>query len=87
MAIKLPQRTCVVCRNETFKRELVRIVRSKEGEISVDFTGKKSGRGAYVCKCKECVQKLITGKLLNRAFKMEVTQEVYQNLTKELEFN
>lgn len=85
--IKLPQRTCIVCRNETLKRQLVRIVRSKEGEISLDLTGKKSGRGAYVCKCEDCVKKLISTKALNRAFKMEVEQEVYQNLIKELNFN
>ena len=85
--IKLPQRTCIVCKNETLKRELVRIVRSKDGEISLDLTGKKSGRGAYVCKCEDCVKKLVASKMLNRAFKMEVSQEVYQILAKELNFN
>ena len=85
--IRLPQRTCIVCKNETLKRELVRLVRSKDGEISLDLTGKKSGRGAYVCKCEECVKKLIASKMLNKAFKMDVPQEVYQNLAKELNFN
>ncbi len=84
--IKLPQRTCIVCRNETLKRELVRIVRSKDGEISVDFTGKKSGRGAYVCKCEDCVKNLISKKMLNRAFKMDISEETYLNLAKELNF-
>ena len=87
MAIKLPQRTCIVCKNETFKRELVRIVRTKDGDVCVDFTGKKSGRGAYVCKCSECVNKLISTKMLNRSFKMEIKAEVYEQLARELNFN
>ena len=81
---KQPQRTCIVCRNETAKRELVRIVKTKDGVIEVDLTGKKSGRGAYVCKDSECINKLCTEKTLNRAFKLNIPQEVYQAIEKEL---
>ena len=82
---KQPQRTCIVCRNENAKRELVRIVKTKDGEISLDLTGKKSGRGAYVCKCSDCYKKLRAEKGLNKAFKMNIQEETYIAIEKELE--
>ena len=81
---KQPQRTCIVCRNENAKRELVRIVKTKDGEIFVDLTGKKSGRGAYVCKAKECYGKLKKDKILHRAFKFNVPEQVYDAVETEL---
>lgn len=81
---KQPQRTCIVCKNENSKRELVRIVKTKEGDISVDLTGKKSGRGAYVCKNKACYEQLRKDKVLHRAFKMNVSDQVYQAVEEEL---
>lgn len=82
---KQPQRTCIVCRSENSKKELVRIVKTKEGEISVDLTGKKSGRGAYVCKDKACYGKLRKEKILHRAFKLNVADEIYDAVEEELE--
>lgn len=81
---KSPQRMCIACRTMRDKRELIRIVRSPEGVISLDFTGKKNGRGAYVCPSEECINKCRKVKLLNRAFSSQVDDEVYDNLIKEL---
>lgn len=80
MEIKKPVRTCIACRSPKEKRELIRIVKCGE-EIFVDKTGKKNGRGAYVCNNKECLAKLKKAKLLNRAFSCEVPEEVYDKLT------
>lgn len=73
-------RTCIACRQPKDKKDLVRIVKDKEGNISVDPTGKKNGRGAYVCANRECFEKLKKSKLLNKAFKCNVQQEVYDEL-------
>ena len=66
------------------KRELVRIVRSKEGEISVDFNGKKPGRGAYICKSTDCLKKAEKAKRLSKAFSAPIAPEIYETLRKEL---
>lgn len=71
---------CIACKQMLDKKELLRIVRSPEGEISLDFTGRKNGRGAYICKSAECIEKCRKGKLLNRTFKQEVSDEVYKKL-------
>ena len=81
---KQPQRTCIVCKSENAKKELVRIVKTKDGEISVDLTGKKSGRGAYVCKDKACYGRLRKEKVLHRAFKLNVSDEIYDAVEGEL---
>ena len=83
--IKLPQRTCIVCKNETLKRELVRIVRTKDGEISVDFTGKKSGRGAYICKQLSCLKKARRGGRIDKSLECEIPDHVYDAMERELE--
>ncbi len=67
------------------KKELVRIVRSPEGEISVDLTGKKPGRGAYICKDKECLAKAVKAKRLQSAFSCEIPDEIFGGLEEELE--
>ena len=69
------------------KKELLRIVRDKEGCISVDFTGKKAGRGAYICKSMECFEKAKKGKRLEKAFETRIDEEVYGILKKQLEGN
>lgn len=74
---KKPTRTCVSCKKEFLKSELIRIVRNKEGEIFIDKSGKANGRGAYVCGEKGCTEKLVKSKALDRAFKASVPQEVY----------
>ena len=80
---KVPMRTCIACRSEKPKKELIRIVKTKEGVFSVDKTGKKSGRGAYMCDSESCMQKILTKKLLARAFSMEIPQEVYDAIRSE----
>ena len=82
---KVPKKKCIVCQDRDNKKELMRIVKNKEGEIFIDLTGKANGRGAYICKDSECLKKAIKSKALNRAFKMEVPDEVYEKLLVELE--
>ena len=81
----IPLRTCMGCNEKKPKKELVRIVKNKEGQIFLDPIGKANGRGAYICKDAECLQKAIKSKALNRAFKIEVPNEVYENLLEELQ--
>lgn len=77
-------RMCIACRAMKDKRDLLRIVKDKIGEISVDNTGKKNGRGAYICKDEECLKKLEKQKLLNKTFKTNVDDEVYKKIREEI---
>ncbi len=81
---KQPMRKCTGCNEMKEKRELVRIVRDPEGNISVDLTGKKSGRGAYICKDKKCLTKAQKAKRLDKAFQCAVSDEIYERLEKEI---
>ena len=81
---KQPMRKCTGCNEMKEKRELVRIVRDPEGNISVDLTGKKSGRGAYICKDERCLMKAQKAKRLERAFECEVPEEIYERLAGEI---
>ena len=81
---KIPMRKCVGCNESKSKKELVRIVRSPEGEISLDLTGKKSGRGAYICPDKACFQKARKGKRLERALDTAIPDSVYDAMENEL---
>lgn len=76
---------CLGCQEMKPKKELIRVVKNKENEISVDFTGKKAGRGAYICKSAECFQKARKTKRLERAFEASISAEVYSALENELE--
>ena len=80
MEKKIPMRQCLGCREMKPKRELIRVVRSPEGEISLDFKGKASGRGAYVCP-----KKAIKTRALERAFSAQIPQEIYARLEQEME--
>ncbi len=82
MEKKTPMRTCIACRAVKPKRELIRIVKSGT-EISLDRTGKKNGRGAYICDDIECFNKLRKGKLLSRTFSCAVDESVYDKLSEE----
>lgn len=84
---KIPQRKCIACQDRDNKKELIRIVKNKEGQIFLDKTGKANGRGAYICNCKECLEKAIKSKALNRSFKIDVADEVYEGLMKEIDDN
>ena len=82
---KVPLRKCTGCQEMKSKKELIRIVRDDEGGFSLDFTGKKQGRGAYICPSMECLEKARKSKGLERSFKCSVPKEVYEQLQKELE--
>ncbi|MCC5909842.1 MAG: YlxR family protein [Clostridiaceae bacterium] len=82
---KIPLRKCIGCNEMIPKKQLIRVVRNKEGETSIDTTGKAHGRGAYVCNNKDCFKKINKTKALNRAFKCEIPQEIYERLTKEID--
>ena len=84
MPKKIPQRTCMGCQAKKDKRELVRIVRYPEGEISVDLTGKKPGRGAYICPDLECLNKVVKSKRLERSLETVISEEVYETLKEQL---
>ena len=85
MQKKIPMRQCVGCREMRPKRELVRVVKSPEGEISLDFKGKASGRGAYVCPDPRCLKKAIKARALERAFSAQIPQEIYERLESQME--
>lgn len=85
MEKKIPMRQCLGCREMKPKKELIRVVRSPEGNISLDFKGKASGRGAYVCSDARCLKKAIKTKALERAFSTQIPEEIYQALEKEME--
>lgn len=77
---KMPQRTCTGCREKKDKKELIRIVINKQGEINVDRTGKMPGRGAYICDNVDCLEKAIKTKSLERSFETKIDEEVYEKL-------
>lgn len=83
MQKKAPLRTCIACRQEKEKREMLRIVRNSAGEIRLDFSGKLPGRGAYICGSAECIAKLRKNRLLNRNFSCEVPEEIYLRIEEE----
>lgn len=85
MQKKIPMRQCLGCREMKPKRELIRAVRSPEGEISLDFKGKAPGRGAYICPDALCLKKAIKARALERAFSAPVPPEVYEKLTAQME--
>ena len=80
-----PQRMCAACREMRDKRELLRVVRSPEGEITLDDTGKRSGRGAYLCLRPECLKRAQKARSLERAFKTKVPQEVWDQIAARVE--
>ncbi len=84
---KIPSRKCLGCMQSFPKKDLIRLVRSPEGELSLDFTGKKSGRGAYVCKSKSCFAKARKAKRFEKNLECEIPEEIYQSLEAEFETN
>lgn len=85
MPKKIPLRQCLGCREMKPKPELIRVVRSPEGEISLDFKGKKPGRGAYLCPDPGCLKKIRKSKALERAFSLPIPDEVYDALDAQME--
>ena len=82
---KIPLRQCIGCGEMKSKKEMIRVLRTAEGEILIDATGRKNGRGAYLCPSCECLKKAVKSKGLDRSFKMAVPREVYEALEKEME--
>ena len=85
MQKKIPQRQCMGCRERKPKRDMIRIVRGTDGQVRLDFGGKMNGRGAYLCPNPECLKKAIRSKALDRSLEVEIPEEVYARLQKEME--
>ena len=85
MPKKIPQRQCMGCRERKEKRELIRVVRSPEGQVRLDFRGKASGRGAYICPSMDCLKKAIRSKALERSLEVPIPEEIYARLEQEME--
>lgn len=85
MEKKIPQRMCVACRQMRDKSDLIRVVKASDGSVSADPVGKKNGRGAYVCRNAECVEKCRKSKALSRAFGCPIDESVFDELMRECE--
>ena len=85
MPQKVPMRQCSGCRERKPKKELIRVVRDPEGNIALDFKGKKAGRGAYVCPNRECLEKAIRNRALERSLNVKIPKEIYDQLQRQLE--
>ena len=84
---KIPMKMCLGCGEMKPKRELIRVVKSKEGDISLDLTGKKSGRGAYICKSVECFEKARKARKFERSFSCMISEDIYNSMEGELREN
>ncbi|PYG88411.1 hypothetical protein LY28_01259 [Ruminiclostridium sufflavum DSM 19573] len=84
---KIPLRMCLGCKEMKPKKELIRVVKNNEGEINIDLVGKKPGRGAYICRNVECLEKAIKAKRLEKAFETAIDIDIYNNLKNQLEGN
>ena len=82
---KVPQRQCIGCGEMKNKKEMIRVLKTPEGEFALDATGRKNGRGAYLCPSMECLRRAVKTKGLERSFKMAIPKEVYETLEKEME--
>ena len=85
MQKKIPMRQGMGCRERLAKKELIRVVRTVEGTVTLDFSGKLNGRGAYVCPKTECLKKAIKSKSLDRSLEVTIPEEVYDRLEKEMD--
>ena len=85
MQKKIPQRQCMGCRERKEKRQLIRVVRTPQGNVTLDFSGKLNGRGAYICPNPECLKKALRSKALDRSLEVTIPEEVYARLEKEME--
>ena len=82
---KIPMRKCIGCQEMKSKKEMMRVIRTPEDELVLDTTGRKNGRGAYLCFSKECFEKAVKNKGLERSLKMSIPSTVYDSLKKEIE--
>ena len=84
---KIPMRRCLGCMESKPKKELLRVVKTTEGEIVLDMTGKKNGRGAYICKSVSCLEKAIKAKRIDKEFDVTISTQIYESLRSQLENN
>ena len=82
---KIPLRQCIGCGEMKRKKEMIRVLKTAQEDILIDATGRKNGRGAYLCPSRECLKKAIKSKGLERSFKMAISKEIYETLEKEME--
>jgi predicted RNA-binding protein YlxR (DUF448 family) len=82
---KIPMRQCLGCNEHKPKKEMLRVVRDPEGQVSLDFTGKKSGRGAYLCPSLRCLKKARKSRRIDRSLECEIPEEVYDRMEEEME--
>lgn len=82
---KIPLRQCIGCGEMKSKKEMIRVIKTAEDQILLDATGRKNGRGAYLCPSMECFKKAVKGRSLERSFKMAIPREIYETLEKEME--
>ena len=82
---KIPLRQCIGCGEMKSKKEMIRVLKTAQEDILIDATGRKNGRGAYLCPSRECLKKAIKSKGLERSFKMAISKEIYETLEKEME--
>ena len=82
---KIPLRQCIGCGEMKSKKEMIRVIKTAEDQILLDATGRKNGRGAYLCPSMECFKKAVKGRGLERSFKMAIPREIYETLEKEME--
>ena len=82
---KVPIRTCIGCNEAKPKRELIRVVKTAECDVSIDFTGRANGRGAYICNNVDCLEKAVKTRRLSRAFSMQIDMQIYEDLRKAIE--
>ena len=85
MQKKIPQRQCMGCRERMEKKQLIRVVRTPEGNVQLDFSGKLNGRGAYICPKSECLKKAQKSKALDRSLEVPISEEIYARLAQEIE--
>ena len=84
---KIPQRECIGCHERKDKSELIRVIRTPEGEYEVDCSSRKNGRGAYLCNDPECLEKAIRQKGLDRSFKEKISEQIYDKLREQVRLN
>ena len=84
---KIPMRQCIGCGEMKAKKEMTRVIKTTEGAITLDTTGRMNGRGAYICPNTECLHKAVKSKGLERSFKMSIDKQIYEKLQKEYEEN
>ena len=85
MQKQIPQRQCMGCRERKPKRDMIRVVRGTDGTVSLDFSGKLNGRGAYICPDPQCLQKACKAKSLERSLEVPIPDQVYERLSREME--